>query len=258
MSTPVHGAIAKRFPSPEWATFFEVRDAAGFSARRSADVVAMNTWPSRGLAVHGVEVKVSRSDWLRELKDPAKSASVQRFCDRWWLATSDDKVAKIEEVPEAWGLLVLRGKALVQVKEAPALTAEPLTRGFVAMLLRNATAGIIQQRMGKRTEREGDVANAVAERAVTSLKALQDRVSAFEAASGINLADRWGELRDPQKLGEALRALLALGSPYGLDKLEHAKREADRMSSQLATAIEVVRALGHDQQPQLEKGQAKP
>ena len=182
MSTTVHAALAKRFPSPEWATFFEVRDAAGFNARRSADVVAMNTWPSRGLSVHGVEVKVSRSDWLRELKDPAKSASVQRFCDRWWLAAGDDKVAKIEEVPEAWGLLVLRGKALVQVKEAPPLPAEPLTRGFVAMLL--------------------------------------------------------------HKLGEALRALLALGSPYGLDKLEHAKREADRMSAQLASAIDVVRALG--------------
>ena len=104
-----------------------------------ADVVAMNTWPSRGLAVHGIEVKVSRSDWLRELKDPAKSASVQRFCDRWWLAAGDDKVAKMEEVPEAWGLLVLRGKALVQVKEALPMPAEPLTRGFAATLLRNAT-----------------------------------------------------------------------------------------------------------------------
>jgi hypothetical protein len=63
----VHAALAKKYPAPEYATFFEVRDAAGFDSKRSADVITVATWPSRGLAIHGFEVKCSRSDWLREL-----------------------------------------------------------------------------------------------------------------------------------------------------------------------------------------------
>jgi len=51
-----------------------VRSHAGFDARRTADYVAMDLWPSKGLALHGHEIKVSRSDWLRELKEPEKAA----------------------------------------------------------------------------------------------------------------------------------------------------------------------------------------
>ncbi len=257
MTTAVHAAIAKRFPAPEWCVMHEVRDEAGFNARRSADVVAINTWPSRGLAVHGIEVKVSRSDWLRELKDPAKSMAIQRFCDRWWLAVSDDKVAKLEEVPATWGLLVLRGKALVQVKEAPQLAPEPLTRGFVAMLLRNATSGmvpntrvdeLVQERLERYVENNRDMATRDAERTKEALKALGEKVRAFEEASGIKIDDRYsfGNMRDPKKLGEGLRALLQHDSPYGLEYLQRAKREADDMAKHLAAAIEAVSEIGKE------------
>ena len=43
-------------------------------------------WPSRGLYIAGVEIKVSRADWLKERKDPGKSVSIQRFCKYWYVA----------------------------------------------------------------------------------------------------------------------------------------------------------------------------
>lgn len=252
MSTIVHAALAKRFPSPEWATFFEVRDDAGFKARRSADVVAMNTWPSRGLSVHGVEVKISRSDWLRELKDPAKSASIQRYCDRWWLAVSDDSVAKLEEIPETWGFLVLRGKVLVQAKDAPTLTSAPLDRGFVAMLLRNATSGMVpnatvQELVEERTEarlrqNRGQV-DLNLERMTRSFNELRDRVAKFKEASGIDINDRWAYRMEPAALGAAIKAILSGAHERIPGELDRALNLIDRLSKECRDTRDALAAL---------------
>lgn len=252
--TAVHSALARRFPSPEWATFFEVRDDAGFKARRSADVVAMNTWPSRGLAIHGVEVKVERSDWLREKKDPAKSASIQRFCDYWWLAVADDKVAKVEEVPETWGLLVLRGKSLVSVKAAPKLEAAPLERGFIASILRHASDGVVPksevdemvaERVAKRLESERSMGRGDAEADKVALRELRQQVAAFERASGIRIGSpyEYGDMRDPTKLGAAVRLLLDRQSGLNPDRLTYARNQVEDLLRDLTAAIDVVSAL---------------
>jgi hypothetical protein len=62
-----------------------VRSHAGFDATRTADFVAMDLWPSRGLSLHGHEIKVSRADWLRELKEPAKAEEFIPYMNFWWL-----------------------------------------------------------------------------------------------------------------------------------------------------------------------------
>src|ERR1700722_2637360 len=97
--------LAARYPSPEWATFFEVQNGTGWEHNRPgkkarrADALAFGIWPSRGYAVHGFEIKRSRSDWLRELTDVAKADAIGSFCDRWWLVVADTKVALDSEGP---------------------------------------------------------------------------------------------------------------------------------------------------------------
>jgi hypothetical protein len=253
--TAVHTALAKRFPNPEWATFFEVRNDAGFRASRSADLVAMNTWPSRGLAVHGVEVKVSRSDWLRELADPEKSTAVQRFCDRWWLATLDDKIAKLEEIPELWGLLVLRGKSLVAVKEAPELKPEPFTRGFVAVLLRSANKGMVpastideavNKLVDERTKYLDKNHESERARMRDELNTLRKRVQDFERASGINLDNRYGRfngLADPTVLGATVEAILSRSRGLNTETLRPLRNQLEGVLSSLDTVLETVRSL---------------
>ena len=98
-ASPVHAALARQFAAPRWATFFEVRDDAGFKAQRTADAVSVATWTSMGLAVWGFEVKRSRSDFLRELRQPEKCSTIVRYCDRWVLAVADAEIAKPDEVP---------------------------------------------------------------------------------------------------------------------------------------------------------------
>ena len=68
--------LTKRFPPGQYALLKEVRDAAGFHARNSADGIAMNLWPSRGLELNGLEIKSGRGDWLKEYKNPQKAESI--------------------------------------------------------------------------------------------------------------------------------------------------------------------------------------
>src|ERR1700723_1265707 len=75
------------FAPPAYGFLEQVADGTGARRFRWADGVAMSVWPSRGYDIHGIEVKVSRYDWLNELKQPGKSAAVQQYCNRWWIAT---------------------------------------------------------------------------------------------------------------------------------------------------------------------------
>ena len=83
----VRAALARKFCAPEYALFYEVANATGSAATRSADAIAMGLWPSRGLYLQGFEIKVSRSDWLSELKNPAKAA---REFEAAWELDADD------------------------------------------------------------------------------------------------------------------------------------------------------------------------
>lgn len=96
------------FEPPHFAFLTQVRNGTGYSRRqvRTADAIAMGTWPSRGIFLHGIEIKVSHSDFVAELKNPEKAEDVARYCHFWWLAISRPEVAPLNEVPPNWGLLV--------------------------------------------------------------------------------------------------------------------------------------------------------
>lgn len=134
-------ALRKRYAPPGWSFLEEVRNKTGHigGPERYADGLAMGLWPSHGLNLHGFEVKSSRSDWVRERNDPAKSEPISAYCDHWWLVVSDAKIVKDGELPPMWGMMELSGGKLITIKEAPKLEPRPLTRSFLAALLRRAT-----------------------------------------------------------------------------------------------------------------------
>jgi len=112
-----------------------VRSHAGFDARRTADFIAMDLWPSKRLALHGHEIKVSRSDWLRELKEPEKAEEFRRYMNFWWLVAPVG-IAKPEEIPDGWGLMVVAGDQLrVQISRGNP-SPEPMPRTMMAAFLR--------------------------------------------------------------------------------------------------------------------------
>ena len=100
----------------------------------------MNCYNSRGLEINGVEVKVSRSDWQRELKNPKKTEEgVWRYCDRWWIAAPKGMV-KPDELPLGWGLLEYDKEKIKQVVKAEKLSPLPPDRSFMASFLRGVNS----------------------------------------------------------------------------------------------------------------------
>lgn len=154
-SGDIRAALVDRFPTSSHALMFEVGNGTGHKTSRHADAVVMGLWPSRGLEVEGVEIKVSRQDWLNELKQPEKAEAVAQYCDRWWIAAPAGMV-KPDELPASWGLLELpEGKALRIKVQAPKLTPKDLDRSFVAAMLRRASeadAGMVDRLVAKKLE----------------------------------------------------------------------------------------------------------
>jgi hypothetical protein len=111
-----------------------------------ADAISVDTWGSGGYAVSGYEVKCSRSDWLRELRQPQKCEPWRRHCSRWWLVATKNVVR--DDLPEGWGLLERRGDTLRRVVDAPLLDPLPLTPKHLAGLAR-----AIQTTADRRTSR---------------------------------------------------------------------------------------------------------
>lgn len=192
--------LRARYRPLEWILAFGVANGTGASAQRTADAVAMNCFPSKGLELLGFEIKVSRSDWLRELKDSTKSVPVADYCDRWYIVAPDG-VVKREELPKAWGLLVARADDLrVVVNVPPREDVKPITRTFMASMLRNiakaedavikaaeSVARAAGYEEGHQRAQNGYDHTGMKQR----LTGLQETVRKFEEVSGISLDREW-------------------------------------------------------------------
>jgi hypothetical protein len=139
---------------PRYVGASHVRSNAGFDARRIADFIAMDLWPSKGLALHGHEVKVSRSDWLSELKTPEKAGAFTPYMDYWWLVTAVPGIALTSELPAGWGLMVAGDSALKVMRPAKRNSARPMPKTMMAAFLRAA----VKTAVGCETPPEGGAA----------------------------------------------------------------------------------------------------
>jgi hypothetical protein len=224
MSTAaIREALRKRYAMPEYVLMEEVRDGAGFSSKRSADAVAMGTWPSRGLNILGFEIKAHRSDWLRELKDPAKADPIARYCDFWIVATVPGVVKEVE-LPATWGCLELRSNGMHWLKE-PVKNAQPapLDRSFVAAMMRRC-GELDERRKGEliaaeilkaHADAKQDIEREVKDRS-RELEELKARLAKVKEATGLDFTKRYGF--DTEGTIKALNFALAasdLTSRYG-------------------------------------------
>lgn len=175
--TDVYAALCRRFPPPAWAMFAGVSNGTGGRARRWADAVGMSIWPSRGLEIVGFEIKVSRRDWIRELKNPKKADEVGRYCDRWWIAAGAKDLVPNEELPPAWGLLVPHGDTMKIVVDAKKLEPKALDRPFLAAILRRAAERYDIEKIRNELRREmyAEIAESVNENKKSEIKMLNER-----------------------------------------------------------------------------------
>lgn len=201
----------------------QVRNAAGFDAKRTIDAYVMALWPSRGLTLTAFEIKSSRSDWTRELHKPEKAETFCRLADFFYLVVGDKAIVQPGELPETWGLMVPHGKGLRVEVEAPALRdlsgkPRPLPpafgRSFLAALLRAATyvAAATPEDIQAAADRAREAEREHHERTDTRYRERAERaeesIRAFQQAAGVSLGGNWHGSHDPADVGRALRAVL--------------------------------------------------
>lgn len=140
--------LAKRHSPPKWAFVSEVRlgPMGGIkyyidghphpvTANQRIDAFAMHCFPSKGFIRVGYEVKVSRGDFLNELKNPDKRIATEMFTNVWYFAAPVGMI-KPEELPDGWGLVEVNGDFHRRKVSAPWHEAGNLPLPFIASMFR--------------------------------------------------------------------------------------------------------------------------
>lgn len=248
-SKEVVDALRKRYgDAAAYAFFTEVGNSTGFRCNRHADVLVMSLWPSRGLEIMGFEVKVSRTDWVRELENPAKADAIAQYCDRWYLVVGDENIVRDGELPITWGLMVPQkdGTLRCKVEAKPNEFLKPLDRSFVASVLRCAQAQIVKAGADEllRAKQAGsdeawkqaeEAAKRSVEYKLEDLERLQKQVADFEKASGVHI-DRW---HGGEKIGEAVRMVLNGMANRELERLRRLKHSAEDIVRDIDRELQV-------------------
>lgn len=145
---------------PRYVCAEHVKNAAGFYASRVLDMVVMDLWPSSGNALHGHEVKVSRSDWLRELADPLKADAFRPYLDYFWVVVPDPAIVRVDELPFGWGLIASTsdcGALRVRVNAFQLAEPKHMPRGMQACLLRAAATTAARRALAEAHDPDAEV-----------------------------------------------------------------------------------------------------
>lgn len=234
--------LRARFAYPEWALFEEVYKPTRQRGKRFADAMALNLWSTRGLEFHGFEIKVTRADWLRELRTPSKAEELGVYCDRWWLVLADRDIIKEGELPNLWGVMIPHGDGLRITTAAPKLPAEPLDRKLVSVLIRH-----FYEDNSKRKRDRADLdesyqkgllwgqqsSKSELERAQKRYQETLDAIAAFEKVSGVRI-DTWNAAR----IGDAVRLVMSDQHTLVKERLRSFRENLVRLVQSVDTALE--------------------
>jgi len=248
--------LADRFPVAEgWCFMDEVTPPMlhreyGDDKPRRFDGIAISLWPSMGEIVHGFEVKVSRSDFLHEIKQPGKAGALMRWCDYWWLVCPPG-ICQDDEVPSSWGIMYILPSGLRQKRRAPELKPIPRTPDWWrCMLLRKAKRTPVEPEDIAKARQEGwqsgyDSGKETAKHNTSHMEknyqALVERVDAFEKAADIKL-DQWSE-HSNAKSAALFRALKGKKYETVAEAADHAADRAEDAAKAMRAASDLINGV---------------
>ncbi len=227
-----------------WAFLTKVADGTGFGVSGWCDALAMGLWPSKGLDLYGYEVKVTRSDWQREMQNVKKAETFSSRCHYWFVAAPKG-VVKLEELPATWGLIEPAGNGM-KVRRAPTRTTPAaLDYEFLAAVLRYAVQQsphelFLKEERAKAKKEGKDEASRNRDVEFRSLEqqrdSLKKRIDEFEKASGVVIGT-W----NAGDVGEAVKAVLDCRMPHMKQKLENVERWARELADGAKKTLESMK-----------------
>jgi hypothetical protein len=119
----------------------QVADGTGIYQGRWIDAVVFDLWPSKGLLRSAFEIKVSRSDFLRELQNPIKYKwATEAFHEFWFVAPQN--VIQLPELPPNVGWMFPRAGKLAIKRHAVQNSNPKLDDVLLASFMRAAAKEI--------------------------------------------------------------------------------------------------------------------
>lgn len=118
----------------EWVFVDEVALRTGGGQRM--DAFALNCWPSESYISIAFEVKVSRTDYLREVRRPDKRKAAM-LLSNYFMFVCPEGLLRPDEMPVDCGLMHVKSGGVVRVvKQAPHRDRLPASWALLAVLLR--------------------------------------------------------------------------------------------------------------------------
>lgn len=231
--------LGTRYAAPVYAFLWQVRNGTGWtrSQARTADALAMSLWPSRGLELIGFEVKSNRSDWLNEMRNPAKAEEICRFCDRWYIVAAAADIVDEGELPPNWGLIVVeKGRLRTAVRAEKFEDVQELDKPMLCAILRKVVEIAVPQAKLDSAYNKGYTSGCeTGERVAASdvkfgklkIEDLEKDIRDFEKASGVKI-DGWDGAK---AIGEAVKMVLN-------DQHTGMKRQLERFRDTIARLLE--------------------
>lgn len=138
----VQAVVTNMYPEP-WLHLpkFRPGTSTGQWAEKEFDCFVFHPWRSEGYARHVIEAKISRSDFLKEAKDPIKKRAGLYCSTGFYFAAPPGIVRNLEEIPSNCGYYLVNIDEAGQftcerIIAAPELADEPPTWNFAAAITR--------------------------------------------------------------------------------------------------------------------------
>ena len=239
----VFAKLSQLYPESAYAIIPQAPNGTGYHANRHLDALVVSCWPSRGLWFAGVEIKISSQDFKKEIANPSKAESIQKFCKYWYIAAPENVIA-LGELPETWGLIEVNGRSAKITKPAPVLKHEPPNIHFVCAVLRASQKGYVPKavvddlkesfevRLEKAVEEKLLVRNPHERVWKDQYDSLKGDVDLFEKESGIKI-ESW----DAGNIGAAVGLLTNYGVTCAEERIINLRNDLDRALNEYRNAL---------------------
>lgn len=244
----VINALRNRYDDNGWSYAFleQVSDGTGKDCNRWADALAVQLWTSRGLEIIGFEIKVSRQDWIKELKQPQKADAIAKYCHRWYLVVGDTNIVQFGELPMNWGLMAPYTKKSLKIVKPAVINKnpKPVDMSFLCAILRRTTQQLTDRAVKNVEYQRGydegfkhgkEELDYLRESKNEQLDTLQNKIKDFQERSGVNIND-WHHT--PSQIGDAVKMVLNQSYLKEFRNLERLKERAEEITKEIGSKLQ--------------------
>lgn len=124
IAAQIEAALASRYSGRGWANFFQYRPMTSYEASLSAiDLLAVGLWRKHGDKIIAHEIKVARSDFLKDLKQFKKKHGIALEISHEFYYVCPWSLIKRDEIPEVAGLMYADKNCMLKIVK-PAVLRE--------------------------------------------------------------------------------------------------------------------------------------